>query len=784
MISSAIRRGTRALLTFVTFLILFLTLYSAEAQTKRAFIVGIDLYNPESAQTPTSGEVPTTATATAVKSTVSKTVAAAPNKPKGRGAGAWVNLDGAVNDAAMMRDVLIARYGFDSTNIVFLRNQEASREAILSGFRKHLIEPGKEGDIAFFFYAGHGSQVRNSLSKEADKKDETLVPADSYTGAADVRDKELRALFNQLLDKKPIFTAIFDCCHSGSVSRGLLSPGKTRFMMPDETDVQDAAELGAAPAKRGALVISSALDEQVAGEQSDEKNISHGAFSLALFKTLASAAPNESAERIFLSAKAMMQAQGRLQEPTLEGTDERRRAPLFGGTGIVANTVAVLRKEGETVVLQAGYAAGLNAGCELRKYGKGADTTLRLRITQVDGVSRSQATLIGGDLSKINSGDLFELDMWVAPSEAALRVWIPSSLPKAELERAVKEMRVLQQSPLVRWVENPAAEKTLSMLFWETDGWKLSQPDEASGAARMALGKTLSAKAVLEKLSRSSPAPLFAYLPPVKEIKLSVGQGESAIAAAQTPNQATYLLAGRLTSTGIEYAWILPNATDDAARIASPLPLRTDWIGTADLKVTSDSLEMLATRIAKLKAWLTLDSPPDDGAFPYSFALKNATTGVVKTVGDSVRDKETYGFVLRADEAALRNGCEKRYVYVFIIDSGGNCQLLYPIGRSESRIPFETAGQENLPTELALGAKKAVAISPPFGVDTYIMLTTKESIPNPEQLTSPGVLTRGAKGKSPLSNLLFNVGAKTRGANPPAPTDWSIERITLRSIGK
>ena len=94
----------------------------------------------------------------------------------------WPNLGGAVNDVTIMRDMLVALYGFDLNDIVILTDQAATRAAILGTIELRLVNPAANDDVILFYYAGHGSQVRNSLSDERDKLDESLVPADSRAG--------------------------------------------------------------------------------------------------------------------------------------------------------------------------------------------------------------------------------------------------------------------------------------------------------------------------------------------------------------------------------------------------------------------------------------------------------------------------------------------------------------------------------------------------------------------------------------------------------------------------
>ena len=92
-------------------------------------------------------------------------------------------------------------------------------------------------------YAGHGSQVANSKSSEPDKKDETIVPSDACKGTPDIRDKEIKKIFNEVLDRGVVLTLVFDCCHSGSIARGMPRPEKTRFLEPDPRDVADPEAL-------------------------------------------------------------------------------------------------------------------------------------------------------------------------------------------------------------------------------------------------------------------------------------------------------------------------------------------------------------------------------------------------------------------------------------------------------------------------------------------------------------------------------------------------------------
>ena len=187
-----------------SFILLFISLSCtlfAEG-TKRALVIGIDIYLPGNVTEVNSGRT------------------------------SWINLDGCVNDAMSVKTLLESKYGFGEDHISLLTNEKATREGIINSI-KRLTETSQKGDIVVIYYAGHGSQIRNIASNEADQKDETIVPSDAYLGAADIRDKEINELFFRLSEKGVILTAIFDSCHSGSISRGLADhEAKSRYLAP------------------------------------------------------------------------------------------------------------------------------------------------------------------------------------------------------------------------------------------------------------------------------------------------------------------------------------------------------------------------------------------------------------------------------------------------------------------------------------------------------------------------------------------------------------------------
>lgn len=738
---------------FVLILMLLASLCFAE--TRRALLIGIDEYQP-----PVDGQ-----------------------KPVGRGT--WTSLDGAVNDAESVAQILIDRYGFKPENVHVLKNGEATRERILSEIQNHLLASAQADDVDVFFYAGHGSQVTNSKSTEPDKKDETIVPSDANRGTEikDIRDKELRRLFYQIVSKKTLLTVLFDSCHSGSVVRGL---GKPRKLDPDPRDVADDSDPGPAPEESGALIFSAAQDQELAWEARDEQDLPHGSFSLALIRTLRSADVNEPAEQLFLSVKAKMQSEGRSQEPVLAGNEQRRKMPLFGGEAgeVGATTVAVLKTDDAGLALQGGQAIGLNENCELVGVAK---KDLRLRITSVEGLSQSHAEVIAGDPKSVQVGDLFKIDKWVVSSDSALRVWIPEVLPSESTMMA--EVSKLKGSPKIDFVQDPTATIPSHLISFELQGWTLY-----TEAGSKNLGTKFSADSVLNAVKKENQKPaLFLEVAPAAALadalRSRYGSPDSVVQLAKTPDSAQYFLVGRTDGQHLEYAWVLKGAMQKSMA-DSALAVRTDWVALEKDPVSAaNQLNDYALRIAKVYGWFRLEQPPDDGEFPYRLGLKNSKTGEVKSFDQPDQMKvlkgETYGLVLIADKERLSNFLDKRFVYVFSIDSSGNSTLLFPrsgAGNVENRVPYDIDDQTGSPTEIPLGGKALFRVGPPYGTDTYILLTTVEPIANPDSLAFEGVKRGASSGSNPLERLLSGVGSdRSRGASVITPTNWSVQRLSIKS---
>jgi len=135
-----------------------------------------------------------------------------------------ISLSGCVKDVNEVRETLINVMDFDKEKIIVLENKEATRNNILMAI-KRLSEQSSELDEVFFYYSGHGYQFKDESGDETDGLDETLCPVDTEPYAKTfaktnmILDDELGLLLSKVKSDK--FTIIYDCCHSGTGTRGI-----------------------------------------------------------------------------------------------------------------------------------------------------------------------------------------------------------------------------------------------------------------------------------------------------------------------------------------------------------------------------------------------------------------------------------------------------------------------------------------------------------------------------------------------------------------------------------
>ncbi|KAK7461776.1 hypothetical protein VKT23_008208 [Stygiomarasmius scandens] len=187
----------------------------------------------------------------------------------------------------------------------------ATREAIISTFRTHLVKNPviQKGDTIIFFYAGHGSRVSAPADwATVDGQVETLCPHDEWMSDAKgvpipgIPDRTINALLRTLANEKGTnITVIFDCCHSGGITRNspsgirlfprsLKDPCSISGTLDEDIWMSETARQADQPIADGFrykamsshVLLAACKQEQVAYESRSEGGDACGAFTSAL----------------------------------------------------------------------------------------------------------------------------------------------------------------------------------------------------------------------------------------------------------------------------------------------------------------------------------------------------------------------------------------------------------------------------------------------------------------------------------------------------------------------
>ncbi len=133
------------------------------------------------------------------------------------------NLKGCMNDVALLKNLLIYRYGFAPEDIITLTNAQATRQAILHNIETHLLNARPEDTVVFSF-SGHGAPLADRYDDRSDARTTGILPYDHMNNAKTGETNYITGTTLFLLRsafKTQNVTFILDCCYSGGSQRSL-----------------------------------------------------------------------------------------------------------------------------------------------------------------------------------------------------------------------------------------------------------------------------------------------------------------------------------------------------------------------------------------------------------------------------------------------------------------------------------------------------------------------------------------------------------------------------------
>ncbi len=288
-------------------------------------------------------------------------------------------LNGCVNDVKLLQEVLAEQYGFPREQMALLTNADATRDRILEALDALIAATGKD-DVVVLHYAGHGSQVTDMEGDEPSGRDSTMVPHDSagWQGQnRDITDDEIALKLEALGARTTFITLIFDCCHSGTITRDTGAP-RARSLPPDTRPREEllkfrqpvpivtrgeAGPSGWMPIADKYVMIAGCRDDETSFEYTTseaEGRVPHGALTYFLAQELRKVTPGATYRDVFERASARVTAYAPSQHPQMEGKADRE---VLGVRDIEPmRFVRVLGRTDDVVTLAAGAAHGMTIG--------------------------------------------------------------------------------------------------------------------------------------------------------------------------------------------------------------------------------------------------------------------------------------------------------------------------------------------------------------------------------------------------------------------------------------
>lgn len=382
-------------------------------------------------------------------------------------------LRGCVNDTELMGELLRERFGFRAENVARLRDRDATREAILAALAR-LESETRAGDTVVLHYSGHGSQMTDREGDEPDGLDETILPSDTGRGEAenrDITDDEIRLWLLRLTEKTHNVTLVFDCCHSGTLTRDPFGAA-SRWVEPD---LRPAHQLPPSPlaAQHGALstrglgaggwlplgsryvLLAGCRDEESSFEyypgREGEAEVC-GAFTYFLCRELWRAEAGSTYRDVFERAAVSVSAEYPRQHPQLEGARDRE---LFGARDLSPmRFVPVRQRDSEAVTLGGGGAHGVTVGSLWAVYPQATKrvTAETPRLGTIELVQVRAVTSEARVIAESHAGAIEANSRAVEESRAFGATSLAVELPEVSAEfgtEATELRRLVEESPLL-----------------------------------------------------------------------------------------------------------------------------------------------------------------------------------------------------------------------------------------------------------------------------------------------------------------------------------------------
>jgi hypothetical protein len=333
-------------------------------------------------------------------------------------------LDACVGDVQLVKTVLTQRFDFAEEDIVELHDAAATQKAILASMQD-LVEKAGAEDRVYFHFAGHGSTIPSAEENttQGTGLDSTIMTHDSGRDKAhpnlDIRDGEIGEWLDALTAKTQNITLVFDCCHSGTITRdpfaatGRSGPAETRSLAeldlplrPRKSKTRGASN-AFVPRSDHYVVISGCRDDEESNEyllEHEGVSMLHGALTYWLCQSLLASKPGTTYQDVFEGLSLRVNSMFPHQHPQIEG----RRNRVLLGTDTVSplKYFSLTHLTDQGVTLAGGAAHGIEEGSKWAVYPAAtnriadSEPLAHLRVDKLEALTASAKVLDqSGDLA-------------------------------------------------------------------------------------------------------------------------------------------------------------------------------------------------------------------------------------------------------------------------------------------------------------------------------------------------------------------------------------------------
>ncbi|WP_427159920.1 caspase family protein [Aliinostoc sp. HNIBRCY26] len=383
-------------------------------------------------------------------------------------------LNGCLTDVELQKELLIHRFGFQSSDILTLTDEQASREFIEAAFTEHLTQQAKAGDVVVFHFSGYGTRIQVA----PEQSQNALVPTDENQASQNapvgnyLLEETLLLLLRSLSTDR--VTAVLDTSYSPPdtvQTKGLrirafpasaqaqLAAEELAFLQKLKT--QTASKTPDAELNSPAVVLSATSDIQQVAREVLLSGFSAGLFTYALTQQLWESTPSTTIQVSFSRVASAMSQLGSKQQPALVSNKKNQTGVTIenllpdGNIGAEGAIIAT-EEEGKTAQIWLG---GLPAQV-LEYYGSNSRLALstgeELVVRSRTGLTAKAQLAKISEATPLQAGQLLQETLRVLQRNINLTVGLNTNLERIERVDATSAFAAVPHVSTVVEGEQPA----------------------------------------------------------------------------------------------------------------------------------------------------------------------------------------------------------------------------------------------------------------------------------------------------------------------------------------